>query len=130
MNPHFDGVEWERWLTLAQQTVETTINDLPEYLGSHVRKLPITYERIPSAEIVAEGIEPDTLGLFVGQPFPDGVAGAEVLPAQIILYLENLREFAGRDPELYQVEVQTTFLHELGHFLGLDEQDLADRDLD
>jgi len=130
MSSHFDGADWPRWLELARQTVEMTIEQLPEVLRHHVLKLPIIYERTPTGELIAEGIEPDALGLFVGQPFPDGVAGMEILPAQIILYLENLRSFADQDEEIYRVEVQTTFLHELGHFLGLDEQDLADRELD
>jgi predicted Zn-dependent protease with MMP-like domain len=130
MSLSFEGDDWPRWLELARHTVDTTIKELPEYLRNHVVKLPITYERMPAAEVIAEGIEPVTLGLFVGQAFPDGISGMEMLPAQIILYLENLRAFSGNDEEIFRVEVQTTFLHELGHFLGLDEQDLADRDLD
>ncbi|HEY1172765.1 MAG TPA: metallopeptidase family protein [Verrucomicrobiae bacterium] len=130
MSSPFDGEDWPQWLEVAQKTVETTIAELPEDLREHVIKLPITYERTPSPELIADDIEPDTLGLFVGQPFPDSVASPEVIPAQIILYLENIREFSENDPELYREEVQTTFLHELGHYLGLDEQDLADRELD
>lgn len=130
MSSHFDGADWPRWLELARQTVEMTIGQLPEVLRVHVLKLPITYERKPTPELLEEGIEPDTLGLFVGQAFPDGISGMESLPAQIILYLENLRLFAEDDEEIFRVEVQTTFLHELGHFLGLTEQDLADRELD
>jgi predicted Zn-dependent protease with MMP-like domain len=130
MSSPFEGDDWPRWLELARHTVDMTIRELPDILRAQVVKLPVTYERTPAAEVMAEGIEPDTLGLFVGQAFPDGVSGMEMLPAQIILYLENLRSFSGNDEEIFRVEVQTTFLHELGHFLGLDEQDLADRDLD
>ncbi len=130
MSSLFDGADWPRWLELARQTVEMTIEQLPEVLRHHVVKLPISYELKPAPELIEDGIEPDTLGLFVGQAFPDGISGMEALPAQIILYLENLRAFADHDEETYRLEVQTTFLHELGHFLGLDEQDLADRELD
>jgi predicted Zn-dependent protease with MMP-like domain len=30
----------------------------------------------------------------------------------------------------FQEEVRRTYLHELGHYLGLDEEALAERDLD
>lgn len=120
----------DHWFTLARQTVEETIAQLPADLQQHARKLPITYERTPHLDLVAEGFDEDILGLFVGQAFPDGVEGREPMPAQIILYVENLRDFAEEDDEIFQEEVETTFLHELGHYLGLDEDDLADRDLD
>jgi predicted Zn-dependent protease with MMP-like domain len=51
------------------------------------------------------------------------------LPPQIILFLDNLWDFAEGDPEVYRDEVQATYLHELGHYLGLDEIDLDDRGL-
>ncbi len=132
MNPSSDGEgeEWVRWLELARQTVESTIQELPAHLRQHVVKLPVIYELMPSEDIIADGIEPDTLGLFVGQPYPDAISSSDVMPAQIILYVENLRALAEDDEDIYREEVQTTFLHELGHFLGLDEDDLADRDLD
>ena len=68
------------------------------------------------------------MGLFTGAEFAD--AGAEVLPPQIILFLGNLWDFAGGDEEIFRDEIHTTYLHELGHFLGLDEEDLTDRGLE
>ena len=129
-SPAAEGDDWSRWFELAHQTVAATIQELPAHLRQHVEKLPVTYERVPAPELCADGIEPDTLGLFVGQAFPDTVSGSEVIPAQIILYLENIRAYTEDDPDLYREEIQTTFLHELGHYLGLNEDDLADRDLD
>ncbi|MBL9137881.1 MAG: metallopeptidase family protein, partial [Verrucomicrobiales bacterium] len=52
------------------------------------------------------------------------------LPSQILLFLENLWEFSEEDEEIFLDEVQTTYLHELGHYLGLDEIDLEERGLD
>ena len=124
------GEALDPWFELARQTVEETIARLPDDLQAHARKLPVTYERTPHPDLVAEGFDEDILGLFVGQAFPDSVESREPLPAQIILYVENLKEFAEDDEEIFQEEVETTFLHELGHYLGLDEEDLADRDLD
>ena len=51
-------------------------------------------------------------------------------PTEIILYMENIWEYAGRRSPDFREEVRRTYLHELGHYLGLDEDDLFDRDLD
>jgi predicted Zn-dependent protease with MMP-like domain len=44
--------------------------------------------------------------------------------------LENLRDFAEGDEVIFREEVRTTFLHELGHYLGLDEDELTERGLE
>jgi len=46
------------------------------------------------------------------------------------LFLENLWDFADGDHKVFCDEVRITYLHELGHFLGWDEDDLAARELD
>jgi predicted Zn-dependent protease with MMP-like domain len=51
------------------------------------------------------------------------------LPAQIILYLENIWWEADEDEMIFRQEVRATFYHELGHYLGLEEIDLEDRGL-
>jgi len=68
------------------------------------------------------------LGLFTGAEFVD--EGSAPLPPQIILFLENLWELAAGDEAVYGEEVHTTFLHELGHYFGLDEDDLIQRGLE
>jgi predicted Zn-dependent protease with MMP-like domain len=97
-------------------------------MREQAQKLPVTFERVPNAGLQADGIEADTLGLFTGSEFAD--EGATVLPPQIILFLENLWDFAEGDDNAFCEEVHTTFLHELGHFFGLDEDDLTERGLD
>lgn len=52
------------------------------------------------------------------------------IPPQIILFLENLWDFSDGDEAIYREEIRITLLHELGHYLGLDELDLEDRGLD
>jgi len=44
--------------------------------------------------------------------------------------LENLWDFAGGEEEIFRDEVHTTLLHELGHHLGLDEEELTQRGLE
>ncbi len=122
------NADWEKLKNLALAEIEATLAALPRPLREQAQKLPVTFERVPNAGLQADGIEADTLGLFTGAEFAD--EGAAVLPAQIILFLENLWEFADGDEEIFCEEVHTTFLHELGHFLGLGEDDLTERGLD
>lgn len=113
---------------LALAEVEATLEALPKPLRERAEKLPVTFERQPNAGLQADGIEPDTLGLFTGPEFSD--EGNVPMPPQIILFLENLWDFAEGDEEIFRVEVHTTFLHELGHYLGLDEDELTERGLE
>ena len=113
---------------LALAEVEATLAALPKPLRERAGKLPVTFEHLPNAGLQADGIEPDTLGLFTGSEFAD--EGNVPLPPQIILFLENLWDFAEGNEEIFQDEVHTTFLHELGHYLGLDEDEIAGRGLE
>jgi len=53
-----------------------------------------------------------------------------ILPPTITLFLANLRDEAGDDPAIFRQEVRTTLLHEIGHYLGLDEDGLIARGLE
>jgi predicted Zn-dependent protease with MMP-like domain len=125
----FSDKDWSHCLKLAQAEVEATLNSLPAELRVAVRKVALTYEHVPNAALMADGIEPDTLGLFVGDPWPDCVQGRELIPSQIILFLQNIWEVAEADEESFKGETHTTLMHELGHYLGLDEDDLDERGL-
>ncbi len=120
---------WRELLGAAEEEVQATIGALPRELREAARALPVLYERKPSPSLVADGLEEDLLGLFVGDAHSEE-GQTSALPPQILLFLDNLWEFAEGDWEFFQDEVQTTYLHELGHYLGLDEIDLEERGLD
>jgi predicted Zn-dependent protease with MMP-like domain len=122
--------DWHQLEHLAAAQVAATLAALPAPLRDRAARLPVTFERAPSADFVADGIEVDSLGLFTGPAFGEEEHCASPVPPQIILYLENLWDFADADEEIYLEEVHTTYLHELGHYLGLDEDDLFDRGLE
>ena len=50
-------------------------------------------------------------------------------PSSIALFQRNLERYA-RDREELLDEIRVTLLHEVGHFLGLDEDQLRDLGLD
>jgi predicted Zn-dependent protease with MMP-like domain len=122
------NLNWEKLCALASAEVEKTLLALPKPLRARAEKLPVTLERQPNADLQAEGIEADTLGVFTGPEFAEEEHVS--LPPQIILFLENIWEFAESDEKIFCTGVRTTFLHELGHYLGLDEDGLAERNLD
>ena len=122
------NLNWEKLCAVALAEVEATLAALPKPLRERAEKLPVTFERQPNADLQVDGIEPDTLGLFTGPEFAD--EGNVPLPPQIILFLENFWNFAEGSEEIFSEEVRKTFLHELGHYLGLDEDEIAGRGLE
>jgi predicted Zn-dependent protease with MMP-like domain len=119
---------WNRLCTIASGEIEATLLALPKQLRERAKQLPATFELQPNKGLQADGIESDTLGLFTGAEFVD--EGHVAMPPQIILFLENLWDFAEENEKNFREEVRTTFLHELGHYLGLDEDELTERRLD
>ena len=122
------NLNWERLCAVATEEIEETLAALPKPLRERAKELPVTLERVPNAELQADGIEPDTLGLFTGAEFAE--EGHVPMPPQIIMFLENLWGLADGDEKSFCEEVRTTFLHELGHYLGLDEDELTERGLE
>ena len=122
--------DWTKLSAWAIAEVEATLTALPGPLRERARALPVTFGRHPNAAQRRDGIESDTLGLFVGDEFAYEGNTALPLPPQIILFLANIWEQAEADEALFREEVRTTYLHELGHYLGLDEDDLFDRGLE
>lgn len=115
---------------LATRVVAEVCAELPEPLHALAKKLPVAYPQFPTPEILGEEFEPDILGLFVGSPHGQDRGDNNDVPAQIFLFLGNLWDFAEEDEDDFADEVRLTYLHELGHYFGWDEDDLAARELD
>ena len=113
---------------MAANEIEITLAELPKELSERAAKLPVTFEPHPNDGLQAEGIAPDTLGLFSGTEFVD--EEMTPIPPQITLFLGNLWDFTEKNVTDYRAEIRTTFLHELGHYFGLDEDDLSERGLE
>jgi len=124
-----DDTHWERLVNLAQNTTRSTLQRLPRQLRERAASVPIVFEPWISEELAGEEFEPDALGLFVGDPHSTHDS-AQPMPPQIFLFLESLWDFAEADSDTFREEVRVTYLHELGHYLGLDESDLELRGLD
>ena len=67
--------------------------------------------------------EPDLFGWYDG--LGPGLDHAGALPDRIVIYRRPLEE-AFPDPEDLEREIRITVLHEIGHFFGLEEDQISD----
>jgi predicted Zn-dependent protease with MMP-like domain len=116
--------------SIAGQVVAAARRRLPAEVRAAADAVPVCHEPHPSAALLGEDLEPDILGLFVGHELHGELAEAQPLPPQILLFLENIWDYAEGDEAVYRDEVRLTYLHELGHYLGWDEDELARRGLE
>lgn len=120
---------WNELSQTALEEVQRLVRSLPRVIRVKAESLAVLFEQRPRQALRKEGIAADTLGLFEGPSLRDSEDGAST-PPHIILYLANLWDATGPDEKQYRAEVRTTYLHELGHYLGLAEADLEARELD
>jgi predicted Zn-dependent protease with MMP-like domain len=117
-------------VALAADAVGAAQRQLPPELRTLARDVPVHYEAKPAADILEAGFEEDILGLFTGNPHGTELDQATPAPPHILLYVDNLWDFAEDDVAIFREEVRLTYLHELGHYFGWDEEELAARGLD
>jgi predicted Zn-dependent protease with MMP-like domain len=122
--------ELERLTRLAVDSVGGAQRQLPAAIRPLARGVAVHYERLPDESVIADGFPDDILGLFIGNPHGSEISQDHPAPPQILLYLDNLWDFAEGDEEIFREEVRVTYLHELGHYLGWDEDQVAARGLD
>jgi predicted Zn-dependent protease with MMP-like domain len=114
-----------RW---AGEEVAALVKVLPADVREAAAGVPVSMEEKPGRADCDDGLQGDELGLFEG-PCAMELADTADLP-RIRLFLMNLWEWTDRDEQDFRDEVGTTFLHELGHYLGWDEDELGQRGLD
>lgn len=111
-------------LDFIETTAEHVLAHVPAQFGDRLRGVPIVLEPRPHPDLVREGFDPRSLGLFEGLEHGRLEAGeAAVAPTRIVLYYANLLADFPEHEELAD-EIEITILHEIGHFFGLDEDDL------
>ena len=116
---------------MAKREVEALRLQLPREMARRAAEVPVVYLPRPTKAMVRDdGVDPDLLGLFVGPNCAEGVESGDPLPPEILLFLENLWDYADGDEEIFREEVRVTYYHELGHYLGFEEGDLEDRGLE
>ena len=107
------------------RAIDASIANLPRSIRERVEGVSIIVEDFPTVELVRdERISPQTLGLFMGVPRTEALLTDQPLDLdRILLYKQNLEKVC-RDEEDLIEQIQITVRHEVGHYLGLDEDDL------
>jgi predicted Zn-dependent protease with MMP-like domain len=114
-------MERERFVDLVEQVLET----LPQRFRERINNLAVLVEERPPGEI-ARSREGLVLGIYQGVPATQkSVFDMSYGPDRIVLYQKNIEAVCSSDAEIRH-EVRQTVLHELGHYFGMNEEQLKD----
>jgi len=124
------------------ELLESVIAELPDRVASVLDEIPVIAMDRPSLEMLRSlgiqenGDDTDLLGLHSGTAITDrSVEHSGELPDQIHIFREGLIasvggvDRLGRDPDArrdLRDQIRITLLHEIGHHMGLDEDDLEE----
>lgn len=112
------------------ELAEDALAELPAVAIERLENVPVLIDDAPSAELVAEGVDPRLLGLFTGLSMRE--KSSEGQPAEldsIQLFQRNLERAVDTREQLVE-QIRVTVLHETAHFFGLEDDDLEALGLD
>jgi predicted Zn-dependent protease with MMP-like domain len=116
-----------------ERVVAEAVDSLPERFARLVENVAITVEEEPSAEDLesiddAQG-DPELLGIYRGVALTRRTHDMPLLPDEIAVFRGPINRVTLTRDEAVK-EVRETVIHELGHYFGLDDEDMktgADR---
>jgi len=111
-------------LKLIRKVIERTLAELPPDIRA---ALDESGARIVLLDTPPPDVDPDVFGTCSGATaYESGTPFLAVTESpQIELYLSSFADLAD-DPEVLEQEVRLTVIHEIGHFLGFEEDELED----
>jgi predicted Zn-dependent protease with MMP-like domain len=110
--------------------VRKAARKLPRQFRQGLDRVPVIVQDLPD-ESLAEGnrdeVGPDILGLFDGVPLTETgeLESVQLRPNTIHLFQRNIERVA-RDRDDLVEQIRITLYHELGHYLGFEEEDMDD----
>ena len=113
--------------------IREAVEQLPDEIREQVTATLVSVKDLPDDHDLRDAaadhpLSPMSLGMFRGPSLRDQAASGE-LPPQIFLFQRNLERSARSRDELVE-QIRITVLHEVGHLLGLSEEDLHGRGLE
>lgn len=100
-----------------EQLVAEAMDGVPQPFAAALEEVAVIVEERSPAD------DPDLYGLYLGVPLDEPWAASGQLPPTIALYMHPLIDDCDSREELVD-QIRITVLHELGHHLGLDEDQL------
>ena len=111
------------------RAIEEAMAELPEQVKGAMKNVDVIVEDVPDVEVLKKSdppLSPSAVGLFDPEPLMQNAGPGQ--PVRIFLYRKNLEITCASEEEMVD-EIGVTLLHEIGHHLGLDEDDLDARGL-
>ncbi|MBZ5566362.1 MAG: metallopeptidase family protein [Acidobacteriia bacterium] len=114
--------------------VEQALDRLPEQFRTRLDNVVVLVEDLPPEPATRQraprprSLRPKTLvlGIFHGVPATRrSVFDLPTGPARIVLYQRNIEAVCSNDDEIRE-QVLLTIMHEIGHYFGMDEDQLRD----
>ncbi len=109
------------------ELVQQAIAELPDPFSGFMEEVRVEIQDRPSPKLLRElDMEEDELllGLYHGRSLLErSVEDSGRLPDMITIFQDDVEEVSDTEHDLLR-EVRTTVLHEIGHFFGMDEDDL------
>jgi predicted Zn-dependent protease with MMP-like domain len=101
------------------------LDNLPRSIRDYVEDVPVLVEDFPADELLAkENVSPQILGIYIGVPRTEAQTTAQAQDlTRVVLFKKNLEKVC-RDRDDLIEQIQVTVRHEIGHHLGLSEEDL------
>jgi predicted Zn-dependent protease with MMP-like domain len=108
-----------------RRAVAEALDNLPRSIREYVEDVPVLVEDYPSTDLLGtENVSPQILGLYVGVPRTDPDQSAQAMDVtRVLLFKRNLEKVCRNRDELID-PIQITVRHEVGHHLGLSEEDM------
>ena len=106
--------------------VRQSFAELPPRVVEHLNNVDILVQDWPDPEdlVQTDADSPSNLlGLYTGVPLTEREGGPPALPDRITLFQRPI-EAACASKEQMTEEIRKTLLHEVGHYLGIDEEAL------
>lgn len=117
---------WQRLEQQARAVVEQSLASLPDEIRNIAEQVPCLLRRYhPNAP----HIDPEAMYMLGEYMAHDGEDGSVDASGVIALYLGAIAWYCEDEGLDFEDEVETTFLHELGHHFGWDEDAVEERGL-
>jgi predicted Zn-dependent protease with MMP-like domain len=110
------------------QVVEETLDSLPQEFRSRIRNVAVLVEDVPRNQSSPRSGKQRRLllGLFHGVPTTKkSIFDLATGPDYIVLYQKNIEAVCSSEAEVRE-QIRLTVIHELGHYFGMDENQLKD----
>ena len=110
-----------------ERIVLELIDRLPERFKNDMKNVSIVLEERPSMSLLKEvGVRGGRLlGLYQGIPLTKrGLGYNGVLPDRIILFMKEIEEAAKMENVPLVEKIKNVLYHEVGHYFGLNEEEL------